>query len=75
MEGLDIVKGLLYYAVYPLVMGIVYFMREHIKKVEQLDKQVQENKLRTAVIESKVDDIRDDLKEIKENVQKLVERR
>ncbi len=75
MEPWDLIRGVLYYAVYPLVMGLVYFMRSHIQKVNEIEKDLQDTKTRTAVIESKVDDVRDDIKEIKENVQKLVERR
>lgn len=75
METWELAKALLYYAVYPLVMGVMYFMKQHMKRVDDIERQLVETKVKTAVIESKVDDVRDDIKEIKDNVQKLVERR
>ncbi len=70
----EVLKALINWAVVPLVGAIMYFVKKNITRIEIVEQEVREQKTRTAVIESKVDDIRDDLKEIKRNVEKLVDR-
>lgn len=71
----EVVKAILHYAVYPLVGAAGFIMKKHIERIDAVEKDLNETKVRTSVIESKVDDIRDDIKEIKRNVEKLVDRK
>lgn len=75
MEGWDVVSFIFKYAVYPLMGGVTFFMTKQINKLETVEKRQQHTEVRISVVESKVDDLRDDIKEIKANVQKLVERK
>ncbi len=56
-------------------MVVGFFMRKQIARVDKVETAVNEQSTRLAVVESKVDDIRTDIKDIKQNVQRLVERK
>lgn len=75
MELWDILKTLSSWIIMPLIGGLMYFVRKSFNRLEKMEEEVQEQKIKTAVIESKVDDIRDDIKEIKYNVERLVDRK
>lgn len=46
-----------------------------IGRFDMVEQDLQKEKTKIAVIESKVDDMRNDIKDIKKNVEKLVERK
>lgn len=71
----EIIKASMQWIVLPLMGSALYFVRKYISRVDGLTIQVHELEVRTSVIESKIDDIRDDLKEIKMGVLKLVDRK
>ncbi len=75
LDAWDMLKSVVDWLVIPAVGGLSFFMRRHVKKVEDIEKRITFAEVRVAVIESKIDDIRDDIKEIKEGVTKLVDRR
>ena len=52
-----------------------YFLRKYIHRIESTEQQVKDIEVRTAVVESKIDDIREDLREIKYGVNRLIDRR
>lgn len=74
-EVFEVLKTFVTLIVVPLVGGIMYFIKKNFKRLDKVEEDMQEQKTRTAVIESKVDDIRDDIKDIKQGVEKLVERK
>jgi hypothetical protein len=55
--------------------GFWFFIRKYIHRVDTVEKKQSEHSVKIAVIESKVDDMRDDIKEIKHNVERLVDRK
>lgn len=75
MEPWELLKGVVEYAIYPAVLVVAFFMRKHIARVDKVEAAVNEQNTRLAVVESKVDDIRMDIKDIKQNVQRLVARK
>lgn len=50
-------------------------MRKQYDRLNKVEVDLSKQITRTAVMESKVNDIRDDIKEIKRNVEKLVDRK
>jgi hypothetical protein len=75
MEAWDLIKLIIQFAIYPVFAIVVWFMRKQYDRLDKVEVDLGKQITRTAVIESKVDDIRDDIKEIKRNVAKLVDRR
>ncbi len=75
METWDLVRMVLGYTLYPIIMVGAWFMRKQYDRLDKVEVDLRKQITRTAVIESKVDDIRDDIKEIKRNVEKLVDRK
>ncbi len=75
LSAWDIIRSTVQWLILPLVAGLTYFVKKHMHNVDRLDQQVREIEVRTAVVESKINDIRDDLKEIKRGVEKLVDRK
>ncbi len=75
MDSWELLKDIVEYAIYPALMVVAFFMRKQIARVDKVEAAVNEQNTRLAVVESKVDDIRTDIKDIKQNVQRLVERK
>ncbi len=75
MDAWDLLKDIIEYAIYPALMVVAFFMRKQIARVDKVESAVSEQNTRLAVVESKVDDIRSDIKDIKRNVERLVERK
>ncbi len=71
----DLIKSTIQWFVLPAIAALAFFFRKYIHRIDKMEDQVREIEVRTAVVESKIDDIRDDLKEIKRGVEKLIERR
>lgn len=71
----EIIKSLLQLLVFPIVAGLAYFFRKYIHKVDKMEADIRDIEIRTAVVESKIDDIRDALREIKRGVEKLIDRK
>lgn len=63
----------------PLILavggGFWFFVRKYIHKVDRVENEQSKQHTRIAVIESKVDDMREDIKEIKHNVERLLDRK
>lgn len=51
------------------------FIRKHMKKIDDLDRELRETRTDVMVLKSKLDDMKDDIKEIKTGVAKLIEKR
>lgn len=75
MDTWELIKEFITYAIYPALLVIAFFMRRHIARVDKVEEAVNVQNTRLAVVESKVDDIRNDVRDIKQNVQRLVERK
>jgi hypothetical protein len=71
----DVVKTLIQFLVIPLVTGLAYFFKKAHVRLDKLEDDMTGTKTRVAVVESKIDDIREDIKDIKRGVEKLVERK
>lgn len=71
----DVIKSLMQWLVLPLVTGLVYFFKKAHVRLDRLEEDMTGTKTRIAVVESKIDDIREDIKDIKRGVEKLVERK
>lgn len=59
----------------PVSAGFWFFIRKYIHKVDKVETEQGKQHTRISVIESKVDDMREDIKEIKHNVERLLDRR
>lgn len=75
MDPWEIIKDLIEYAIYPALIGMAYFVRKNFDRLDRVEETSSVQNTRLAVVESKVDDIRNDIKDIKRNVEKLVERK
>ncbi len=71
----EVAKSTLQYIIFPVVAGFAYFLKKYIKRVEMSEERISLLSVRLSVVESKIDDIREDLKEIKRGVEKLVDRK
>lgn len=71
----ELLKGLIQWMLVPAVTALAFFVRKYIQRIEVMEQQVKDIEIRTAVVESKIDDIREDLKEIKHGVNRLIDRR
>lgn len=70
----DIIKLILQYAVAPLAAFCVYTYKKHALKVDKLEERVSSVETSTAVIKVMVDAIHQDIRDIKRNIEKLVDR-
>jgi chaperonin cofactor prefoldin len=68
----EVIKASMQWVVLPLVGSSLYFVRKYISRVDELSTQVHDLDVRTSVVESKIDDIRDDIKDIKTGVRSLL---
>lgn len=71
----EIIKAAIQFLLVPAVTALAFFVRKYIHRIEHMETQVKDIEIRTAVVESKIDDIREDLKEIKHGVNRLIDRR
>lgn len=71
----DLFKSLLQWLLLPLIAALGYFFKTANRRIHKLEDDMISSKTRIAVIESKIDDIREDIKDIKRGVDKLVERK
>lgn len=71
----DVIKSITQFLILPLLMCLGYFFKKAHIRLDRLEEDMTNTKTRIAVVESKIDDIRDDIKEIKHGVEKLVERK
>ncbi len=53
----------------------MYFFKRFHHRIDSLEKNVNTLDTRTTIVETKIDDIRDDIKEIKRGVERLIDRR
>lgn len=81
----DVIKGTIQWLIYPLIAGLVYFCKEYFGRVKTLEtdmtlmksemhSEMAALKIRLAVQEAVIIEIKDDIKEIKTGVTKLVDR-
>lgn len=73
-EWLDIGKLLLQYAVAPMVAVGVYLFKKQQLKIEELERRVGDTEKMTAILNVKIDSMKDDLRDIKRNIARLVDR-
>ncbi len=71
----EIIKAAVQWLLVPAVASLAFFVRKYIHRIDHMEQQVKDIEIRTAVVESKIDDIREDLKEIKHGVNRLIDRR
>lgn len=71
----EVIKASIQWLLLPAVTALAFFVRKYIYRIEHMEQQVKDIEIRTAVVESKIDDIREDLKEIKHGVNRLIDRR
>lgn len=71
----EVIKAAIQWLLVPCVTALAFFVRKYIHRIEAMEQQVKDIEIRTAVVESKIDDIREDLKEIKHGVNRLIDRR
>lgn len=70
----ELVRATLQWAIFPCIAAIAYFVRKYIGRVDLMESRVSDLEVRTSVIESKIDDIRDDVKDVKRGIEKLLDR-
>lgn len=71
----EVIKAAVQWLLVPAVAALTFFVKKYIGRIEIMEQQVKDIEIRTAVVESKIDDIREDLKEIKHGVNRLIDRR
>lgn len=74
MDLLEVVKMFLQYAVAPLAAFFVWTYKKHHTRVDQLEKRLSQVEKSTAIIQVMVDHIKDDIREIKQGINKLIDR-
>ncbi len=70
----DILKLVFQYAVAPLAAFCVYTYKKQALKVDKLEERISSVETSTAVIKVMVDAIHQDIRDIKRNIEKLVDR-
>jgi hypothetical protein len=60
------------YALAPIMAFGAFLVKKHIKRIDDLDLEMRVVKTDVQVLKSKLDDMKDDIKEIKEGVTKLI---
>ncbi len=70
----DVLKLLLQYAIAPLAAFCVYTYKKQALKVDKLEERISSVETSTAVIRVMVDAIHQDIRDIKRNIEKLVDR-
>lgn len=70
----EILKLLLQYAIAPLAAFCVYTYKKQSLKVDKLEERISSVETSTAVIRVMVDAIHQDIRDIKRNIEKLVDR-
>ncbi len=70
----DILKLTLQYAIAPLAAFCVYTYKKQSLKVDKLEERISSVETSTAVIKVMVDAIHQDIRDIKRNIEKLVDR-
>lgn len=71
----EVIKATIQWLLVPSFAALAFFFKKYIGRIEYMEQQVKDIEIRTAVVESKIDDIREDLKEIKHGVNRLIDRR
>lgn len=71
----DLAKAGLQFVILPIAGVAAHFYKKTHKRIEDLESISKHQEIRTAVMESQINDMRDDLKEIKRGVEKLVDRK
>ncbi len=69
----DILKLLLQSVILPVLGGIAYFFKRFHHRIDSLEKDVDTLDTRITIVETKIDDIRDDIREIKRGVERLID--
>lgn len=70
----EVVKALLQYAIAPLGAFLIWSFKKHQAKVDSLEQRISQVEKSTAIIQVMVDHIRDDIKDIKAGIDKLISR-
>lgn len=70
----EILKLILQYAIAPLGAFVVYTYKKQALKVDKLEERIASVETSTAVIKVMVDAIHQDIRDIKRNIEKLVDR-
>lgn len=70
----EIIKLLLQYAFAPLAAFLVWTYKKQHNRVDKLEYRVGEVEKSTAVTQVMIDNIREDIREIKHGISKLVDR-
>lgn len=60
----ELIKGILNWVVYPVVLLLGYFFKKQAGAVEMLQKDVEHLKITQAVTTSQIKDIREDIKDL-----------
>lgn len=75
MEEFASLKGLLKDALSALIYPIVaFYVVRHKNKQDKIEEEIQDHKVKFAVVQTKVETLDDDIKEIKDSIDKLPER-
>ncbi len=71
---MDLLSMALQYAIAPLAGFVLWIYKSQHSKVDAMDKRVADLEKQSAVLGAIVDTIREDIKDIKRGIEKLVER-
>ncbi len=71
----DILRSLTQLLVLPLIGAFGYFFKKAHTRIDKLEEDMGDTKTKVAVIESQIDTVCTDIKDIKRGVEKLIERR
>ncbi len=71
---LDLLNMVLQFAIAPVGAYFFYVYKKQTSRIEELDKRVASIETSTAVIKVVVENIKDDIREIRHGIEKLVDR-
>lgn len=73
-EWLELCKVILQYAIAPMVAIVAYMFKKQQLKIEELERRVGDTEKLTAILNVKMDGMKEDLKDIKRNLSRLVDK-
>lgn len=70
----EFIKGSMNWIILPLLGSIAYFFRKYVTRVEHLETRINKMEIRMAVVEANIAHMREDIQEIKNGVDKILDK-
>lgn len=74
MELLDNLGHLWNYVIFPTIIGMWWFFKKHIVRIDGIEQRIVSSEKAIVVLESQMKDISKDIDEIKAGINKLIDK-